>query len=185
MSIPHSHLHTKKRSYFGEFDSRALLDWLNDTKNRPAGDLVEKLIRLHDEFLKGHLGAEERIRTFVARVVRRTKLAVAPVVGTITVKRWDCDWKMVGDMDASQGLAFIRALHLADRGLLNRIRECGREKCSRWFYAKFPHQRFCSLSCQQRAFRDDPEWRRKHSEDVKRARHEARLLEKLTLRRGR
>jgi len=181
MSIPHSHLHARKRSYFGEFESSALLEWLNDSKARPTGDCVEELIRLHKKVLARQLGADKKIRDFVARVVRVTKLAVAPVLRSVTVKRCECDWTMVGTMAPRQGLAFIRALHLADKGLLGRIRECGREKCSRWYYAKFPHQRFCSLRCQQRAFRDDPEWRLKHAEDVRRARHEARLREKLTL----
>jgi len=183
MSTPHSHLHTRKRTYFGEFDAAPLLNWLNDPK-RPV-DVVEKLIRLHAQLLAGRLDADRKIRKFVAGVVMTRKIAVAPVLKTITVKRWECDWRMVGKLIPRQGLAFIRALHLADRGLLGRVRECGRKECSRWFYAKFPHQRFCSLHCQQRAFRDDPDWRRKHSEDVKRARHEARLLEKLSLGGGR
>jgi hypothetical protein len=182
MSIPHSHLHAPKRNYFGEFEAATLLKWLN-SKDRPAGDPVLKLIRLHQRVLAGEMGAEAKLRDFVSGVVRKTKLAVAPVVGAVTLKRCEVDWRMVGHVAPRQGLAFIRALHLADKGLLGRVRECG--KCSCWYYAKFPHQRFCSLHCQQRAFRDDPEWRRKHAEDVKRARHEARLREKLTLRGGR
>jgi hypothetical protein len=38
-------------------------------------------------------------------------------------------------------------LELAQMGLLHKVRRCDWVICRRWFYARFPHQRFCKEQC--------------------------------------
>jgi len=165
------------RSYFGEFDSGPLLEWLNK-RGRPANDPVEKLIRLNadlDGFSVGDVVKE--IQTSVAAIVRRAKLGVAPIVGAVGPKSWDVDWRLVGKMYPPQALALIRLLHLAARGALDRVRHCENKKCGRWFYGRFSHQRFHSLVCQQETFRHDPDWQAKRREYMKDLRQRKKLQE--------
>ena len=79
----HSHVH--ERSYFGEFDASPVLDWLN-SKKRPAGDPVEELIKLNAELPIG--ATEHDVRAFLGEIVRRSKLAVAPILSNAMPGRW-------------------------------------------------------------------------------------------------
>lgn len=58
-------------------------------------------------------------------------------------------------MMASEALEVI--LKLTQMGQLNRLRHCA--QCKRWLYAKFRHQHFCSVKCQQKNYSDSEEWR--------------------------
>jgi hypothetical protein len=167
-----SHVHA--RSYWGEMDASPLIAWLN-SKRRPAGDPVEKLIEMNGSLLIDV--TPEDIRSYLERLVRVTKLAVAPAVAGIDPGRWEVDWRMVGSMDPDQGLALVKLLHLADKGLIDRIRKCRKKSCSRWFYAKFEHQRFHSERCQQETFKADLSWKKKRREYMKRLRADRRLQE--------
>jgi hypothetical protein len=173
MTTAQSHLHN--RSYFGEFTAVPVVDWLNSSA-RPAGDPVEKLINLNARFPL-EVPARE-IEGYLAKLVRKSKFAVAPVLMEVQPHRWKMEWRLVGRMDPSQGLAVVKLLHLADEGLLDRVRKCARAGCGVWFFAKFSHQRFDRLTCQQQTFREDPDYKRKRADDVKRARHEAKLRER-------
>jgi hypothetical protein len=165
MNIKRSHF---TRSYWGEFDAKPLIDWLNNAKARPKGDPVEKLLRLNAGLPFPTTPRE--IAEYVGALVRATKLAVAPVLAEAARDRWRVEWRLVGKMVPAQGLAVVKLLHLADRGLLGRVRRCDRRECSRWFYARFRHQRFCSSVCQVRTFREDPEWKARRAEDMRRLR---------------
>jgi hypothetical protein len=173
MKKPLSHLHA--RSYFGDTDAAPVITWLNSNA-RPGGDRVEKLLELNGQ--RDVLHAEQRIGSYLARLVRATKLAVAPVLISVTPTRWQIDWRLVGRMGPAQGLAVIKLLHLADKGLLAQIRKCARRECHVWFFARFRHQLFCSAKCQQQTFRADPAWKKKHAEDMRRLRHQKRLQER-------
>jgi hypothetical protein len=169
-----SHGHT--RSYFGEFDAAPLLDWLN-RKDRPRGDPVEKLIRLDASvgdvraMVLGNDSAKE-IHATVAAVVRRYKIAVAPVVGSVAVGSWEVDWRLVGKMPPLQGLAFVKLLHLASRGVLDRIRQCKWERCAKWYFARFNHQGCCCARHQQNHVRATEQWKKHKREYMQRLRAE-------------
>jgi hypothetical protein len=178
-----SHVHAS-RSYWGEFDAGQVVDWLN-SKTRPAGDPVEKLIRLNAQlpgFDSKMRPIERELRSFFSALVGKSKLAVAPVLKDIAPNHWTVQWGPVGRMYSLQALAVIKLLHLADKGLLGRVRACGRKECGEWFYAKFAHQRFHSERCQQEAYRSDPEWKHRRAEDMKRLRNEKKLREQRWLR---
>jgi len=53
--------------------------------------------------------------------------------------------------------AVLQIMLLGREGLLSRVRRC--LKCRRWFFARFRHQNFCGTPCQQKFYRDNPEWR--------------------------
>jgi hypothetical protein len=161
-------MHARNYSYWGELDSTPLIEWLN-SKARQASDPVEKLLALNRQLPID--STEQEVNSYLAGVVRRSKLAVAPVLVGAQRDRWRIDWRLVGNMSPSQGLALIKLLHLADRGLIGRVRKCARNQCGKWFFAKFQHQRFHSTPCQQETFRSDPEWRRQRALYMKELRH--------------
>jgi hypothetical protein len=172
----HSHGYT--RSYFGEFDAAPLIEWLN-RRDRPSRDPVEKLIRLNAEVGDVHamvLGRNPEQE--IAALVRRYRAAVAPVVGVVNVGGWEIDWKLVPNIHPSQGLALIKLLHLAERGLLERIRQCAWQDCHKWFFARFSHKVCCSGRCQQRHVRSTPEGKKKKREYMQRYRAETKQREK-------
>jgi hypothetical protein len=63
--------------------------------------------------------------------------------------------------------AVVRIVELCQEGLILRVRMC---RCGVWFFVKFSHQKFHSTACQQRAYRDDPEWKAYRREYMKRNR---------------
>jgi hypothetical protein len=184
-----SHVHAK--SYFGEFDASVVVDWLN-SKDRPqANDPVETLLKMN----QGLPFATNELKDYLAELVRRSKLAVAPVLGTVGSDRWEVDWRLVGRMPPMVGLAIVKLLHLADKGLIGRVRQCAEEhteqtgprtsktvRCEKWFYARFEHQRFHSTQCQERTFKTSPTWKKQRAEYMKRLRQEKKLRERKWMR---
>src|SRR6185369_8168423 len=118
---------------------------------------------------------EQEVGSYLAGLVRRSKLAVAPVLVGARPDQWRIDWRLVGSMHPLQGLALVKLLHLADRGLIGRVRKCGRNHCGKWFFARFQHQRFHSERCQQETFKSDPEWKKQRAEYMKDLRHKEAL----------
>jgi hypothetical protein len=173
MTKARNHVHA--RSYWGEFDAVPLMEWLN-SKLRPASDPVERLLKF-DQQLPIETTAQQ-LSSYLAKLVRKSKLAVAPVLVSAAPGRWQVDWRLVGHMHPSQGLALVKLLHLADRGLIDRVRKCAKKSCGRWFYAKFRHQRFHSERCQQETFKGDPNWKKQRAEYMKRLRAEQKLRER-------
>jgi hypothetical protein len=60
--------------------------------------------------------------------------------------------------------AIIAIIDLAREGLLCKVRRC---HCSDWFFAKFVHQKFCCLRCQQKYYRSSENYKAKHRAYVK------------------
>jgi hypothetical protein len=58
-------------------------------------------------------------------------------------------------MIASEALEVI--LKLTQIGYLNRVRHCA--QCQKWLYAKFRHQTFCSVTCQQKNYTQTDQWK--------------------------
>jgi hypothetical protein len=153
-----------------------LIDWLN-AKGRPGNDPVEKLLEWNARMQSEVPWPVDETKAYLARLVRRTKFAVAPVLVGLRPNRWQVDWRLVGRMAAAEGLALIKLLQLAEQGLLGRVRKCAKKECGRWFFARFQHQRFDKAKCQQETFRSDPEWKQKRAEHMRRLRHDKKLQE--------
>ena len=167
MSRRSSHVHARK--YFGELDASLVVSWLN-SKRRPPNDPVEKLIDFNRQLpiqVKEH-----QVETYLADIVRKTGFAVAPVLVSAKPNRWRMKWNPVGTMDSEQYLALWKLLHLAEKGLIGKLKECAKKSCGRWFYARFKHQRFDSEKCQQETFKTNPEWRKKRARYMKQLRRE-------------
>jgi hypothetical protein len=172
-----SHVHAK--SYFGEQDAELVIAWLN-SRRRPPNDPLAKLVEFNQQL--PIQATEHQLRAYLADHVRRAKFAVAPVLVDAAPDRWRIDWRLVGNMNPEQGLALVKLLHLADKGLIGRVRKCGKKTCGRWFYARFETQRFHTERCQQETFKTSPEWREQRREYMKRLRQEKKLRERKWLR---
>ena len=60
---------------------------------------------------------------------------------------------IAGDYSESQAVYEMTWMMPND---IKKLRECA---CSKWFYARFSHQRFCSSKCRERAFRSSEVWK--------------------------
>jgi len=79
---------------------------------------------------------------------------------TFSEPRWIFRWDSNAGERAAQMIFTIA--RLGERGLLARVRMCAR--CSRWFYAKFNHQRFCGKKCQLLHYQTSEEWKARRRE---------------------
>lgn len=163
-----------KKEFWGEIDSQRVIDYLNSP--HPGGDTIERLVQLNADVAQGvfRIGAMpgDQIKSLVAEAVSATRLATAPVVVEVGAPYWKVDWRLVGDMDRMQALAFINVLHCASKGVLWRIRRCRLSDCSKWFFARFRHGLFCSEACGKRYYRSSPEYRNQKREAARRYRRE-------------
>ena len=168
----HSHVHKNARDFWGAFESVALCEWLNrKKKDRGTPDPVEKLILLNEQLNTPLRDVAGEIRSLVARVVSKYAVASAPVVGDISVHGWEVSWRVVGRLPMAQGLALLRVVQLAEKGMLSHVRRCGWKECNKWFFQKVSHQNFHSNHCQQRANKSTEQWKKKHREYMKQMRH--------------
>lgn len=158
-----------------------MVDWLNSKRKLP-GDPIEKLLELNQQL--PIQATEHDIERYLGQLVRRSRFAVAPVLKSATPRQWGIKWQLVGKMDPEQGLALTKLLHLAEQGLIGRVRKCAKSSCEIWFYAKFEHQRCNSMRCQRETFKTSPEWKRQRREYMKRLRQEKKLRERRLLRRS-
>jgi len=77
-------------------------------------------------------------------------------------RRWILEWHVTR---AGRRHAFSRSetnslqliLSYATAGQLHRFRKCS--NCSRWLYARFRHQVFCSTKCQQQQYGKSEKWK--------------------------
>jgi len=58
-------------------------------------------------------------------------------------------------MRASEAVELI--LRITQIGSLSRLRHC--TNCGKWLYAKFRHQAFCSVTCQQKSYTQSEQWK--------------------------
>jgi hypothetical protein len=68
---------------------------------------------------------------------------------------------------ASEALELI--LKLTQIGHLDRLRHCAH--CGNWLYAKFRHQTFCSMRCQQKHYAESEEFRARRRDYMRRRYH--------------
>jgi hypothetical protein len=74
-------------------------------------------------------------------------------------------------MDATEALETI--LRITQIGDLARLRHCA--QCQNWLFARFTHQTFCSMKCQQKNYTQTEQWK-KHRREYMRNRY--RLLKR-------
>src|SRR5260370_18511703 len=161
-----SHVHDRKdyfpERYLGESAGQMVTQWLNT--HREKADQLRRLLQATEEFRAGGLApfeAARKVDSTLRQILRSSRLAVAPAVVEATVSHWRFDWRPIGRMKPARALAFFKLLQLAEQGLVDRVRQCAKPRCGRWFYARFRHQRFDSQKCQLDVFRSAPEWREK------------------------
>jgi hypothetical protein len=170
-----SHVHA--RTFWGEADASPLLDWLN-RKNRPHGEPVERIVLMHKElrnapvaflrYMKRSGDVRDDIRKLVAKTVRSWRFAIVPVVGNTLEGSWSADWRHSARVSPDHALAFVKALHLANQQLLDRVRRC--RECGKWFFARMIHKESCSTRCQQAYIRSSEDFKQKRREDMRRLR---------------
>jgi hypothetical protein len=175
------------RKYPGEQLSEPLLDWLNRRKRTADHRRIERLLRNLFILRQGHgegdwsnsWGARHpRLRGLtwpvvpsmmgkeLRRVLRAARKELArhrmwPDVESVSdpVSRsagskvdfiWNTSRKPAAD-------AVLQIVLLGREGLLWRVRQC--PGCQRWFFARFSHQNYCGMRCQQGHYKRSPEWR--------------------------
>lgn len=55
--------------------------------------------------------------------------------------------------------SILTVLALANCGTIERVKQCARQGCQKWLYARKIQQRFCSQECQQLDYRNSDSWR--------------------------
>ncbi len=95
-----------------------------------------------------------------------------------TEKRWLVTWETErlggrrallgehGELRLREGQALETIVNLARSGYLDRLRRC--VHCHKWLYAKFRHQNFCSMKCQQKHYTQSEEWKAHRREYMRR-----------------
>ena len=179
-----SHGTEHKREYVGEERSRWLLNWLNDKAADPARQRIRELLNdlkivTADWMLETDPddGAEMFVFRGDVNRYRATQRRIRALLlrykftpmlwgfGPLITSQWtpiagpDGEFKRKwppsdGKYDDVQAV-FDISWSAEDRSLA-RIREC---VCTRWFFAKFSHQRFCSTKCREKVFRSSPGWK--------------------------
>jgi len=194
MARPESHmLGSKHRIYSGEPWAPGLIAWIEKHRDRPTGMRIQALLRemgqivecmQKPEFGYSQSGVpvsvrmakspelsalREKLGRSVNRRLRRYRLwpELLLLGSTESPDRWVPRWHAEGERSRTpnsetEADAVLRVLLLAQNGNIHRVREC--VDCGGWFYARFSHARFCSNKCQQRNYRQSPEWRKHRNE---------------------
>jgi hypothetical protein len=82
--------------------------------------------------------------------------------GGVGASEWGAYWRWSGKkyekhLRMTAGEALQVMLKLTQIGYLNRLRHCAH--CGKWLYARFRHQSFCSVKCQQKQYAQSEEWK--------------------------
>jgi hypothetical protein len=178
----------RKRSiheFAGQQDGTNLAEWLNGEQAPRIGaeraeiraegrmrkriaQLVEDLNTNAEEYLKrGKANSDltERIDRELARHTLRVQTLHVQDTGrykTLAETKWTFSWHSSAGSRSAEMI--FRIVRLGERGFLPRIRRCSRDRCRRWFYAKFNHQRFCGSRCQVLHYQTSEEWKQRRRE---------------------
>lgn len=200
---------TKKRSYAGEAEARELVDFLNsdDPEEQGGRKRVQRVMESFHEVLR------LRRNYPVSKWEKYSAPAPAEVIGkprkptelgeaerllgnelwryqmnpTLDLEGWP-DWGPVSSDDMAEWpmgepAAIETIVELSQRRLLPRVQKC-RAGCGAWFYARFPHQRFCSQACKDRERRSRPKYKKYWRDYMRRKMRELRKADKERQRRG-
>jgi hypothetical protein len=166
----------------GERDCEIVIRWLNrksgDEQRNAIINLIRQIQKLYDEYSAAQRNPDDfqvvqstwewdAIQGRTVKVVtsvpyllsadwyrardvinkRLSKCAGYPQLVTPTADSWILKWS--GDRDADAALSYEVA-RLAGSGLLQRVRKC--PGCTKWFYARYLHQKFCTGDCKHRHY---------------------------------
>jgi len=170
-------------TFAGQQDGTSLVEWLNDQEPRRItaekdehcaearmrkriAQLVEDLNKSAETYIregKPDAALTEKIDDQLSRYSLKVRTFHVQDEGkykTFAEPKWIFGWYSSAGARAAEMI--FRIVRLGERGLLARVRTCNR--CTRWFYAKFNHQRFCSKKCQLRHYQTSEEWKRRRRE---------------------
>jgi hypothetical protein len=165
-----------EREYSGQEEAKPLLEWLNQPAKDRGRQRVREILEVFSHLQKGWTvdRSKDSVRAYYTgqdhtkSIERLQKLLQEykyfPMffpLGSISQSHWfpvprgnkySHGWAI--DYDDSN--AVLDMAQLADADLLNRLKKC---ICGRWMFARFSHQRFCSVKCREKEFRSSPEWK--------------------------
>ena len=61
-----------------------------------------------------------------------------------------------------EGDVVLALLRLSEEGFLDRVRKC--QFCSKWLFARFSHQQYCSSQCQLKSYKSSESWKKHRRE---------------------
>jgi hypothetical protein len=64
--------------------------------------------------------------------------------------------------DTVEGEKLLTVLRISQEGVLDRVKKC--PGCGKWFFARFRHQRFDKMKCQQEHFRNSAAWKARRNQ---------------------
>ena len=185
--MPKLRSHVSQREYAGEHISQPLLDWLNRLKRTAEHQRIERLL-MNLSVLRRHHGEGAWSNSLRAKYPKLRGLTW-PVVPSMMGREfnralraarkelsrhrmWPDVNSFTDPVSESAGSkvdfiwntenspasdAVLQIVLLGREGLLWRVRQC--PACQRWFYARFRHQNYCTMRCQQGHYKRSPEWR--------------------------
>ena len=174
-----------RHNFAGQDEGDALALWLNG-KNLPHDkkqsrprkrvvQLVQDMNANADTFIRTG-SADRKVTEQIDRELSSFQFSVETIHVEDTGKyksfpepRWLLRWTCEEGQEVAD--IVLTLTWLAQHGLLHRIRRCIR--CTRWFFAKVNHQRFCGKRCQELHYQTGEYWKQRRRE-----RHEMTLLKK-------
>lgn len=198
-----------KRSYKGELEARELVDFLNgaDPKEQDGMKRVQRIMecfhRLRQIHRKYPVSKWEKYKAGVPNEVigkprKPTELAEAERLleeelyryqmnPTVDSDGWP-EWGVIMSDDMSdcpmgEPAAVETLTELARHRLLEKVQKCAAD-CGKWFYVRFPHQRFCSEGCKDKARRSRPGFKKKWRDYMRVKMRKLRKADKERQRRG-
>lgn len=176
----------KKRApytFAGQQDGGELVQWLNNKEPPRIGAdhnelraeartrkrisrLIQDLNTSAETFIREgrpDTALSESIDSQLSRYTLKVKTVHVEDQGeykTFAEPKWMFGW--YSHAGARVAEMIFRIVRMGERGLLGRVRKCGR--CGLWFYAKFNHQRFCGKTCQMLHYQTSEEWKRRRRE---------------------
>jgi hypothetical protein len=181
--MPRGKIAHASHEFAGQQEAKALVEWLNDHEAQRTGaeqderraearsrkriaQLVQDLNRSAETYIrdgKADAALTGKIDEVLSRYALRVKTFHVQDEGkykTFAEPKWVFGW--YSSAGARIAEMIFRIVRLGERGLLGRVRECAR--CTKWFYAKFNHQRFCGKKCQLQHYQTSEEWKSRRRE---------------------
>jgi hypothetical protein len=179
----------KKRTFSGERNCAATIEWLNDSANDPGRARIREMLRDVKVLATGWVVDEEDEGSLVFRGARKEFTKASKRVFKLLLRyrfaplffpfatRMICQWAPVtgpggrfkrrwppvaGEYDDYQAVFDLTWNH--GEGL-SKVKECS---CGKWFFLRFEHQKFCSARCRDKAHKTLPEskeYRRKKARE--------------------
>lgn len=174
-------LHGKKRKRKG----RLFIPGAEATSVRWEGASAERLFRRAPELARfrgktftsyagdpnkeiKHAGLLMQVNAEIACLFSGTVPALSVQVG----EPWLIAWSYGKNPGAGMRMAAHSMVQLAELGRLPRVRRC--KVCSRWLYARFEHEWYCSTKCQQKYNSSKEEVKKRRNEILRERRAAAR-----------